>query len=381
MFAKQGQRKIVGYGVVTSDYRYETERDTYKNVRSVDWKMRGEWTPRDKPMVLKTLTEIGRYPGLVSDIQSALDIDLEEVDSDGEEDQTSEALPYGLSDALDGLFIPRGTVEEAVALLRYKKNLVLQGPPGVGKTFFAERLAYLLMEEKEVKRVKRVQFHQSYSYEDFVQGYRPTGDGSFSLVDGPFLQFCDLALQDTDSPYLLIIDEINRGNLSKIFGELLLLLEGDKREQRWATTLSYAKAGTPDFYVPHNLYVVGTMNTADRSLAMVDYALRRRFVFVDVIPGFNESGFKKKLEYLGASSALIDRIMTRLTDLNQSIADDSNLGSGFAVGHSYFCQTGAGPADEEWYERIVRTEIRPLLEEYWFDDADKVRGSVARLLA
>ena len=145
VFAKQGQRKIVGYGVVKSDYRYEAERDTYKNVRSIDWKMKGDWTPRDKPMVMKALTEIGRYPGLVSDIQAALEIDLEEIDSDSDEDQTSAAPPYGISDALDDLFIPRDKVEESVALLRYKKNLVLQGPPGVGKTFFAERLAYLLM--------------------------------------------------------------------------------------------------------------------------------------------------------------------------------------------------------------------------------------------
>ena len=236
------------------------------------------------------------------------------------------------------------------------------------------------MDEKEPERVKRVQFHQSYSYEDFVQGYRPAGNRTFSLVDGPFLRFCDLALQDTDSPYVLVIDEINRGNLSKIFGELLLLLEGDKREQRWATTLSYAKAETPDFYVPDNLYVIGTMNTADRSLALVDYALRRRFVFVDVMPGFDQAAFQDKLQELGATNSLIDKIITSMMDLNRRIAGDSNLGSGFAVGYSYFCQTGGNTADEVWYERIVRTEIRPLLKDYWFDDEDKIEDAVVKLL-
>ena len=289
-------------------------------------------------------------------------------------------MAYELQDALDDLFLSRAAVLESLALLRYKKNLVLQGPPGVGKTFFAKRLAYHLLGEKDEDRMALVQFHQSYSYEDFVQGYRPTGDGHFSLVDGPFMRFCDRALQDADSPYVLVIDEINRGNLSKLFGELLLLLEGDKRGQGWATTLSYAPPQTPDFYVPDNLYVIGTMNTADRSLAMVDYALRRRFAFLEVPPGFDGPGFRGKLEELGADSSMVDRIRENLERLNRTIADDPNLGAGFAIGHSYFCQTGGGAVDEQWYERIVRTEIRPLLREYWFDDTGKAGEEVARLL-
>ena len=378
VFAKRGRKEIVGYGVITSEYRYEAGRQRFKHVRSVDWKKRGEWVARERPLVTKTLTEIGKYPGLVADIRHALGIEAEQGPEP--EKETVPSPGYSIDDAMQELFLARTDVEEAIELLRYKKNLVLQGPPGVGKTFFAKRLGYLLLGEKDLDRIAQVQFHQSYSYEDFVQGYRPVDGGGFARVDGPFMRFCDQALQDAASPYVLIVDEINRGNLSKIFGELLLLIEADKRSEAWGTTLTYSKEGESPFYVPKNVHIIGTMNTADRSLAMVDYALRRRFVFFDVPPGFRQPAFARKLSALGADATLRDRIIFRLERLNDRIAKDANLGSGFCIGHSYFCQTGSGRADEAWYKRIARTEIEPLLREYWFDNQERVANEIAQLL-
>ena len=376
VFAKRGRHEIVGYGVVTSSYRHEPHRKEFSQVRSVDWKKSGTWT-RERPLVTKTLTDIGKYPALVTDIRRALGLDAE---SDLEPPELKPVPSYALEDALRDLFIPRSEVEEALSLLRYKKNLVLQGPPGTGKTFFAKRLAYLLLGEKSLDRIEQVQFHQSYSYEDFVQGYRPTDAGGFARADGPFMRFCDKALQDTESDHVLVIDEINRGNLSKIFGELLMLIEADKRSEAWATTLTYTKEGETSFYIPKNVHIIGTMNTADRSLAMVDYALRRRFAFVDVKPAFSQPTFLKKLDSLGADSTLRERINKRFEGLNQRIQDDANLGQGFCIGHSYFCQTGAMSPNDQWYRRIINNEIAPLLKEYWPDDEERALEATARLL-
>ena len=193
------------------------------------------------------------------------------------------------------------------------------------------------------------------------------------------MRFCDKALQDQESDYVLVIDEINRGNLSKIFGELLMLIEADKRSEAWATTLTYTKEGETSFYIPKNVHIIGTMNTADRSLAMVDYALRRRFAFVDVKPAFSQPTFLKKLDALGVDSALRERIKKRFEGLNQRIHGDANLGHGFCIGHSYFCQTGAMSPNEQWYRRIIGSEIAPLLKEYWPDDEERALEATARL--
>jgi 5-methylcytosine-specific restriction protein B len=279
-----------------------------------------------------------------------------------------------LDDAInDGLFIEHEEFGSIVERLRAKKNLILQGPPGVGKTFFARRLAYTLMNCKAVDRVGMIQFHPAYAYEDFVQGYRPSGTG-FNLKNGVFYEFCLKAQGSPEKDFVFIIDEINRSNLSKVFGELMMLIESDKRGTDWAIPLAYSKDLNDKFSVPSNLYLLGLMNTADRSIAMVDYALRRRFAFVDIGPGFKSPQFAEFMSNKGASNDLINHIVTAMSELNFEIAKDvANLGAGFCVGHSYFCtgisEVGATP---EWYQDVISSEILPLLREYWYDDLGKV---------
>jgi hypothetical protein len=246
------------------------------------------------------------------------------------------------------------------------------------------------MQYEDPSRVRTVQFHQAYAYEDFVQGFRPNGAG-FVLREGVFLDFCHRAQSDPDQTYVFIIDEINRGNLSKILGELMLLIEPDKRAPEWAVKLAYAEKADERFYVPPNVFLLGMMNTADRSLAVVDYALRRRFAFVTVEPGFGEASFKAHLAAARVSDGMIDRIRTRMGELNQAIAADrSNLGAGFCVGHSFFASPpaageGTDPlpteVEEAWFRRVIETEIAPLLYEYWFDDPTQADAWRGKLLA
>lgn len=298
------------------------------------------------------------------------------VVSENLEDNYTGKNVYTESDFLEEVYLDEEKYYILKNLLLYKKNIILQGPPGVGKTFVAKRLAYSIIGKKNKDRVMAIQFHQNYSYEDFMMGFRPNEYG-FELKKGPFYNFCKKAEQDPNNDYFFIIDEINRGNLSKIFGELMVLIEADKRNEK--VKLAYRDEL---FSVPGNVYIIGMMNTADRSLALMDYALRRRFCFYEIEPAFGKPQFKNHiLQYLKVAG-VADKVVDKLVELNNKIADEntSGLGKGFCIGHSYFCTPPVNnQSDEEWYDTIIDYEIAPLLDEYWWDDKGRADDCIKEL--
>ena len=509
VFAKKGMTKIVGKGVVTSNYIFDASRNDFKHIRKVKWTHIGEWKTTDKS-AMKTLTNVTKYKEYVEELNRMIDgkktskptatdgkqywwltgspkywspsedwelgedIDytlynekgnkrrvfkhfleakpgdlviayestpklqivalgrvVSETDGeilyirkteellspvpyddiqynpilktsepvlnrcqgslfkltqneydevmrlirkdnplplvDDEEDDEEYAF-YWDEDFLKEVYLNEKDYERLKELLLRKKNLILQGAPGVGKTFAAKRLAYAIMGEKNDNRVKIVQFHQNYSYEDFVLGYKPNENGGFELKEGIFYQFCKKAATDKDNEYFFIIDEINRGNLSKIFGELLMMIE--KEYRNIPVQMSYADRR---FAVPSNVYLIGMMNTADRSLAMIDYALRRRFSFYEMKPAFDNAVFKNYL--IKKHDKHLDNLVEAIMNLNKVIADDDSLGTGFCIGHSYLCNL------EEGYdlESIVEYDIIPMLREYWFDNDERFNREAQNL--
>ena len=361
VFAKNGMHLIIGRGIVKSDYIYDPQRKEFKNIRKVEWTDRGEWEcSRQSPM--KTLTDITSFTDYVEQLNLFFDSDILD---DAETLETSYPT-YDKARFLDSVYMDEDSYDTLVSLVKSKKNIILQGAPGVGKTFAAKRLAYSMMGVKDPNRVMMVQFHQSYSYEDFIMGFRPSENG-FTLKHGVFYEFCKRAEVDSDNDYFFVIDEINRGNLSKIFGELFMLLESDKRGV--ALQLLYADE---KFSIPENLYIIGMMNTADRSLAMLDYALRRRFAFFNLKPAFESDGFKSYQQSLNNDK--FNKLIECIKQLNLAIKSDETLGEGFCIGHSYFCDLDKSET-YEWEDvlsRIVEFELIPLLNEYWFDDVDMV---------
>lgn len=493
VYVKSGLSKIVGRGIVKSDYIYEESYEDFRNIHKVEWTHIGMWdAPHNSP--LKTLTDITKYSDYVAAIealfntssvqkrywwlvanpkiwsmadlavgstvaynlynengkqrrifQNFLDakvgdavigyestpvkqiVALAEVSkeqngetiefvktealknpielstiktiegledmqflgnpqgsffclSEAEYDQIldiireNNAVPvakqtefYTKKDFLDEVYMDAEAYDSLVGLLRQKKNIILQGAPGVGKTFTAKRLAYSMLGQKDEDQIEMVQFHQNFSYEDFIMGYKPTEDGGFALRPGIFYNFCKKAKSNPDKQYFFIIDEINRGNLSKIFGELLMLIENEYRGKN----IKLAYTGE-DFTVPANLYMIGMMNTADRSLAMIDYALRRRFSFFEMKPGFSTDGFKRYQQSLHDET--FNKVVQAIVNLNNVIANDDSLGTGFCIGHSYFCNQEV--VSKEWIRNVVNYDIAPMLNEYWFDDPQKSKTQI-----
>lgn len=313
------------------------------------------------------------------------------VDPDEQDDGTDAALEevmaapiasYSIDNILaDGCFIAREKLEKILERLRTKKNLILQGPPGTGKTWLAKRLAFALIGQRDHDKVRAVQFHPNLSYEDFIRGWRPAGEGKLALVDGPFMEMITDAANDPESRYVLVIEEINRGNPAQIFGEMLTLLEADKRRSDEALELSYKRSDGERVFIPDNLCVIGTMNIADRSLALVDLALRRRFAFIDLEPTFGKP-WHDWTSRCGIDLEVRVEIEKRLIALNDEISADTELGPQFRVGHSYVTPPLGSKIENgrEWFRQVVETEIGPLLDEYWFDALEKSREAKKRLL-
>ena len=366
VFAKRSNT-LVGKGIVTGEYSFDESVGDYKNSRSVDWQVTGTWEHPGNA-VAKRLTDITAYTDYVDKLLAIFASSGDDLD----EDQAEIDYPdYSVEQFLDEVYMDQEDYDTLVELLRVKKNVILQGAPGVGKTFAAKRLAYSMIGKKNQERVQLIQFHLSYTYEDFIEGFRPSStNAGFEIKKGSFYNFCKKAADDLENEYFFIIDEINRGNLSKIFGELFMLIENDKRGNALQLLYSDEK-----FFVPANVYIIGMMNTADRSLAMLDYALRRRFAFFEMNPGFTSDGFREYRMQLG--SGKFDSLIDCVEKLNGIISSDDSLGEGFCIGHSYFCNLEA--VTDKTLSNIVEYEMVPLLKEYWYDEPIKVKDWTDKL--
>ena len=306
------------------------------------------------------------------------------AEAEGTEEDTTPSCSasYGVADIVaEGCFVPEADLQAMLQRWQSKKNLILQGPPGTGKTWLAKRLAKALIDSKSPsdEQLRVVQFHPALSYEDFVRGYRPGGDGKLTLTDGVFLQVVEAARFQPDVDHVLILEEINRGNPAQVLGEILTLIESSKRNKEAAMELAYPRRVGERFYVPENLYVIGTMNVADRSLALVDLALRRRFAFVNLVPGLN-AAWEQWCLAKGMDAASIAHIRSEIEALNQEISQDSALGAQFQIGHSYVTPHEAVADAQAWFAEVVQSEIGPLLHEYWFDAPDRADAAIAKLL-
>jgi len=373
VFIKEGTKKIIGAGEINSDYKYQ-DNSNHQHLRNIKWLSFKEMNHEEmfgNRAVTKTLTNITKYVDYVDQLKKYYFDDSEEIILVDERDE--------LEDILENTFFPQEQFLDIIQELEIKKNVIIEGPPGVGKTFIASKISKYVSGSKE--RQLNLVFHENYSYEEFIMGIRPDSEGKFKLSDGQFLRFSKKAQADPDNKYVLLIDEINRANITKVFGEFLVNIENDKRGKDYSINLLYSLDEV--FFIPKNIYIIGLMNTADRSLKVIDYALRRRFSFRTFFPEFTNPEFKKFLINKNVNSNIINKIINNMDLINQKITDETlDLGPGYCIGHSFFCPTGNETTyGLEWYKSIINNQIIPLLKEYYFDRPEKIEDLKTELLS
>ena len=360
VYAKQGTKKILGVGEVISDYIFDESKPTHRNIRKVKW-LKIQDYELDHKIAQKTLTDFTKYPTTIKNLEDFYFGGTNKIESSDD--------MFDVDTLLKDTFFDKQKFKELASVFTEKKNIIIQGAPGVGKTFIGNKLAQHIAQNNN--NILNLVLHENYSYEEFIMGIRPDSDGKFVLSNGAFYNFVKKAINSPEENFVVVLDEINRANITKIFGELMVLVEHDKRGPNHAVKLMYNT--DEDFYLPENILIIGLMNTADRSLKVIDYALRRRFHFYTFEPQFDSDDFKSFLRSRNVQSNIIEKIVTNLTKINQKISDDSfDLGPGYCIGHSFFCpkQDTNTNFDNNWYINIINSQILPLINEYYFDKPD-----------
>lgn len=360
VYAKQGTKKILGVGEVLSDYIYDESKSTHRNIRKVKW-LKIQDFELDHKIAQKTLTDFTKYPMTIKS--------LEDFYFGNRNDNDSLSDKMDVDTLLEDTFFDKHKFKDLASVFLEKKNIIIQGAPGVGKTFIGNKLAQFVAQNQ--RNILNLVLHENYSYEEFIMGIRPDSQGKFILSNGAFYNFVKKAIDNPNEQHVVVLDEINRANITKIFGELMVLVEHDKRGPEHSVNLMYSTEES--FYLPENVLIIGLMNTADRSLKVIDYALRRRFHFYTFEPQFDSDEFKDFLKSRNVQSNTIEKIVTNLTKINQKISDDSfDLGAGYCIGHSFFCPKDDPNQnyDNNWYINIINSQILPLIEEYYFDKPD-----------
>lgn len=258
---------------------------------------------------------------------------------------------YNKQKFLKDVYMDEKEYDELRALILKRKNVILEGAPGVGKTYIAQRMIYSILGQKDEEKILSVQFHAAYSNDEFMGGYRPDDIGIYKYKRGCFKRFCSKARNDPDHQYFVLIDEINRGNIVKIFGESFSLIELDKRGKDTYIELAISRER---FYVPHNLYIIGTMNNYDESLAITDFAVRRRFCFYTIKPAYDNENFQKFYH----QNPALEKVIHGIQEVNAGLDDR------IKIGHSYFCK----PMDNEELSMTVKYNLIPYVKQCYQND-------------